>query len=99
MERKQCNKVWLKFKRTTRSVNDGLLVQKDGELVYYFGAFLGIETSFDLKILILVSMYELKVITVLKWQPKTISFIFWKLRTPIDFLFFSRTNIGWTQKI
>ena len=70
MERKQCNKVWLKFKRTIRSVNDGLLVQKDGELVYYFGAFLGIETSFDLKIIILVSMHELKVITVWSYNPK-----------------------------
>ena len=70
MERKQCNKVWLKFKRTIRSVNDGLLVQKDGELVYYFGAFFGIETRFDFKIIILVSMQELQVITVWSCNPK-----------------------------
>ena len=51
-------------------MNGGLLVQKDGELVYYFGTFLGIETCFDLKIIILVSMHELKVITVWSYNPK-----------------------------
>ena len=48
MERKHSNKVWLKFQTSLSSVNDGLFVQKPGELEYYFGVFLGIEMSFDL---------------------------------------------------
>ena len=37
-----------RFKTTISSINDGIWVQKHGELNYCFGAFLGIQISFNL---------------------------------------------------
>ena len=89
----------IKFKTSTRSVNDGLFVQKHGELEYYFGEFLEIETSFDFKYYNTCFDAWIKSYSFLKLQTIIISFIFLKLLTTIDLLFSSRTNKGWTKKM
>ena len=96
MKRKHPIKVWLKFKTYTISVNDGIFVQKPGELAYYFGVFLENETSFGWKYYNTSFDAWIKSYTFLKLQAIIISFIILKLQTTTDLLFFSRTNKGCT---